>query len=101
MNLLEDIYADSLKPNTASESEFKSKADQVKHDAALVAAMGVILAAEDMDDADDEGYLEYTTAMRDGALQVVAGTQTENYALIESGVNAVGQSCTNCHDDWR
>ena len=101
MTILEDIYQEKLKPFSASQTEFRTNREEILHHASLVAALAEILSQEEMDDADDEGYLEYTVAMRDGALQMVAGAKAENYSIVETGVNAVGQSCTNCHDEWR
>ena len=55
----------------------------------------------DMDYADDEGYVAYANQMRSAATAAAKASRNKNYAKLNNAVNAVGQSCANCHGDYR
>ncbi len=101
MEKLEIVYQEHLKPDTANEAGFRSKIEEVLHNASLVAAMSEVMSKPSSEDSDDEDYMEHVNSMKAGAIQVISGAKTNGYALVEKGVNTVGQSCTNCHEDFR
>ena len=101
MQKLEILYSEHLKPDTNSQATFRSKSEEVLHYASLVAAVSEVMGKPSSEDADDEDYMVYVKSMKDGAMQIVSGTKTNAYPLVEKGINAIGQSCTNCHEDYR
>ena len=98
---LETSFDTSLKPDLASNTEFKKHLDRVKHEASMVAAIGQVLIQENMDDAEDDDYAEYARQMTAAALEVMDACKTDQYDRASDAANRIGQSCSNCHDDWR
>lgn len=100
MDRLQVSY-DLMKQTTSSEGEFAKSVDQIRHEAELVAAMSQTLMKENMTDADDEGYLEFAKSMSDAAVLATKACAEKDYDGASRAVNLIGQSCSNCHDEWR
>lgn len=92
---------DRLKVATSSDSEFEQNAEQVVHEAELVAAMAKVIIAEEMPDAAEDDYVEFARQMMTAATQTVSATKNQDFDLAAENVNLIGQSCSNCHDQWR
>lgn len=96
-----EISQARLKQLTSSEDAFKKGIPQVYHESQLVAAMAQVLMRENMQDADDEDYCSHSKLMCDSATKAAKACQTQNYDEVSTAVNTIGQSCSNCHDEWR
>lgn len=90
-----------LKELTSSENAFKKDTAKVYHESQLVAAMAQVLMRENMQDAEDDDYCSHSKLMCDSALSAAKACQTQNYDDVSKAVNTIGQSCSNCHDEWR
>jgi len=101
MDILEELFQEKLKPNSGSQSAVNSNAEEVLHNASLIAAIGQVLCLPEMDDYDEEAYAVHGKSMSRGGVDVVTGIKSVNFSLVEKGVNSISQSCSNCHDDWR
>ena len=91
----------SLKPDLASNAEFKSNVERVMHEAEIVGALARVLCQEGMDDADEEDYVQYARAMQQAALELVQAARQQNYDQAAQAANAIEQSCSDCHAEWR
>lgn len=92
---------DNLKQLTANKGEFTGDITKVYHESQMVAAMAQTLLRENMQDADEETYMEYAKSMSDAAVSISKACQTQDYDAASNAVNLMSQSCNNCHDDWR
>jgi hypothetical protein len=101
MEILDVRFLEKVKPMTANQADFRTNAEEVLHQASLIAMMGEILSRPEMDDADEDEYAKLAKSMANAASQIVQGTRVNDFGLVEKGVNAVGKSCSNCHDEWR
>lgn len=101
MEMLETSFGDTLKPGTASKTEMAKTAESVLHQANMVAAIGQVLTKEGMDEADEEDYAKYAIEMRDAARKLSLAVKSNDYDSASSAANAISQSCSNCHDEWR
>lgn len=101
MERLEAMLYDRLEPWASSPSEFSNNRDELVHEAELVAMMGRILATEGMDDTEDEGYRELSLAMMQAAHEAANAAEQDEYQTATEAINRLGQTCTNCHDEWR
>lgn len=101
MQHLDDALYDKLRGWAANESEFKNNREDFIHHAQLISMMGNILANENMDDADDDDYLAYAKAMIEAADQASSAATNDSFDLASQAVNAIDQSCSNCHEEWR
>jgi len=92
---------DELKTATSSQDAFKKGGSTVKHESELIAAIGFVLAQENMTDADDEDYRQYAAEMQQFALRAAQAVAANDYPSAAAAVNSISQSCDNCHADWR
>ena len=92
---------DELKQQTANAGEFSGRMDEIVHRAAMIAAIGQILAKENMEDADDEGYTKFANKMSNQALAVLDACKVKDFQAAAAAVNKIDQSCNNCHEEWK
>ena len=101
MEMLEVSFSETLKPSTASKAEMVKNAEDILHQANLVAAIGQVLTKYGMEESDEEGYAQYAIEKSNAAKELSLAIKTNDYANAASAANAIGQSCSNCHDEWR
>jgi hypothetical protein len=101
MKILEWALRENLSKQTASEKEFQQSKEDVKKYAELVAAYGLVLQQQGMNDSDDETYAQLSQAMSDAAASVVAATIAGDAESARVGVGKIDQSCNKCHESYR
>ncbi|GIW97640.1 MAG: hypothetical protein KatS3mg111_0973 [Pirellulaceae bacterium] len=101
MQLLEWAYQQELSKLVANEASFTANADAVRRYAELVAVLGRILLAEDMPDATDADYQQFTEEMIEHARQVRLAVDIGNAEQARIEAAAIGQSCSSCHENFR
>ena len=100
MKQLKSSYG-KLKPLVSNKTEFESNVTEVMRHAELIAVMSHAVTIENMDFADDDGYVAYAKAMLEAANKAAEGCRTSDFDSVSKGVNLIGQSCSNCHDEYR
>lgn len=101
MERLEIAMQDRLKPWTSSQSEFSANAEDVLHEANLIAVMGQVLIQSGMEESDDEDYAAFANTMSRSALDVIAAVKNNDFASASKAANGISQTCSNCHEDYR
>ncbi len=101
MHLLDWAHQENLSKLVASEAEFKNNGDAVQRYAELIAVLGKIALGEEMPDASDDDYATLAKAMVTQAQQVSLAVKTGNADLARSAAAQIGQTCTNCHDNFQ
>lgn len=101
MQLLKWGQQDYINKHVASETNFKSNLSELKNYAEMVAVLGKISLAEDMPDATDDDYKGFAQDMIEQARQIAFAVETENAELARTSAGKLGQSCSNCHDNFR
>ncbi|MFN9880789.1 MAG: hypothetical protein ACK557_20155 [Planctomycetota bacterium] len=91
----------SLKALTASKADFQSSVEEVAQQAAVIAAIGRVLANETMEGGDDESYRALAGEMRGGAAGLLEALKLNDFESAGNAVNRIEQSCNKCHEDWR
>ncbi len=92
---------DDLKEWTADKKTFTKKRNDIAREAQWIAAIAEAISREGMDDADDDGYLEFSKAMKEAALNTVTAVQNDDFDSASRFANQITQSCDNCHEQWR
>lgn len=95
------VLQDEVKAATSNEKEFKKQQPKIIHVAELIAVMAEAVQQEDMDYADDEDYVAYAKQMSAAATAAAKASRNSNYEMLSNAVNGVGQSCADCHGDFR
>ena len=92
---------ESLKGVTNNEGAIKGNSEQVKREAELLAALGLVFVQEGMDDWDDEDYAGLSKTLMTTSSDVVAALERGDYDAVRKGVGAINQSCDACHEQYR
>lgn len=101
MQLLEWAQQDYIAPFSASESSFQANAAELKRYAELVAVLGRTSILKDMPDAADDDYVAFANDMIQQAAKLKLAVDTNSAEMARAAASAMGQSCTNCHDNFR
>ena len=92
---------ESVKKMTANEKEFQSSTAEIYHESNIVAMLARVILEEGMPDADDEGYIEFGKQMQTAAVELKSAVKSNNFADAAAAANGIGQSCSDCHAEWR
>lgn len=98
---LEQALSEVLKPETANEKQFKDTTESILQQAHMVAAMGKVITLENMDEADEDGYVQYASDMQSAAAELADAIADDDFQAATKAVNRIEQSCNDCHGDWR
>lgn len=101
MSRLERNVSETLKEATSTPQSFSRDAENVVHEAALIAALGRILQRPDMLDADDEDYTAIAEEMVVAAQALSAAAEAADHDAAVQSLNRINRSCINCHAEWR
>jgi cytochrome c556 len=101
MQHLESIYEPRLKPAMASESQFKSKSDEIMQDAEMIAAIGQVMMQNGMEDADADDYKAFCNRLVKAGKDIVDGVKLKNFQAASAGSAEIGKVCTECHENYR
>ena len=98
---LDQALSDVIKPAVANESNFKSESERLLQQANIVSAIGKVISLPGMDEADDDGYVEFSRAMQAAAKQLANAVKDSDYELASKSFTLIDQACNDCHADWR
>lgn len=92
---------DRLGPWLASKKEFSAHAEEILHEAEVLAAMAEAIQHEGFEFWEDEDYVGYAAGMRDAAVKVAQGVKQNNYEAASAAAGELSQACGTCHDSYR
>lgn len=99
------IYAEQvleeLSEVSRDEATVEAESDRAGRAAEVLAMIGVVIAYEGMDDADDPDYVELSNEMTRSSIAVRDAIEQKNWASVRQRVGSVSQSCASCHEDYR
>ncbi len=101
MKRLEVAFDETLKPATANKTEFVNNLDRVLHESNIVAAIGQVMIQPGMDDAQEDTYSQHARELSQAAQQISLACKSNDFESAAAAANQIGQSCSNCHDQWR
>lgn len=91
----------TLEDASRNESTIQEQADTLRRAAGVVAVLGEVLGQEGMVQADDPDYVRLSSQMTEAAQQLNAALERGDAAAVQSGVGAITQSCSACHQQYR
>lgn len=89
-----------MRANINSESVFDKELDQIRQEAALLAALAKLIADHSYESADEDDYENYAKNLMDGAVEAGAGAAEKSYPKFQSGMNKVQKACAECHANY-
>jgi hypothetical protein len=101
MQRLEVAHQDRLTRWLANEKQFTENADDVRHEAQIVAIIADVIGREGFDYADDEEYARLVRELRQAGIEISAAVELDNYEQAQRAINRATKSCTSCHELYR
>ena len=101
MDQLDFVVGEGLKRSVSNKDEFKDNRDKILRNANLVSAMSRVLTMDGLDDSEDDDYVRLANRMGAAAKQLIDATQNNEFDAAAMAVNRIGQSCVDCHSEWR
>jgi hypothetical protein len=85
----------------ANEKEFASHADDVRHEAQIVALLADVIGREGFEYWDDAEYANYARELREAVGELAAAVKLKNYDQGRKALDRATKACANCHDGYR
>jgi len=101
MSRFEEAFEKRLQVWLASEAQFKSNVDKIKHEAELLSALARVIQQEGFEAYDDQDYLKHAKQLESAAAEIAKATQTGSFGAAQKAAGRAQLSCTNCHGDFR
>ena len=80
---------------------FRKHAEEILHEAELVAAIATAIHQEGFDLADDEGYAGYCQQLQQAASSVADAARRNDAPGGRQAAGKMAQACDDCHGDYR
>lgn len=84
-----------------SQTTFKQNAADLAREMRVLAALSKVIASEDHGYGDDPMFQGFASAMTQAALDSAAAAEAGDFEKFGLSFNALGQSCTQCHGEYR
>ncbi len=101
MQRLDAGFEGKLSRWVSSKAEFEANAEDVLHEAEVVAALSEVLVKEGMDEWDDEEYSGFAKRMNQAAMEIAAAVKLNSYDAARKASGDVKKACTECHEFYR
>jgi hypothetical protein len=101
MQLLEWAQQDFVNPLTSSEQQFAEGKGDLRRYAELIAILGQMSIQPDMPDASDDDYVGFAEELIRQARRVTEAIELDDAGVAREAATAIGQSCQDCHDNFR
>ncbi len=101
MSRMELAFQKRISPFLANESEFSAHAEEIYHEAQVLAALAEAIQHEGFEFWDDDDYLAFAKQMRDAAVGIVEGVKQNDYEKARKAAGDVSKACTECHESYR
>ncbi len=101
MQLLDWAQQDYLSTLTANQTQFSENRDAIRRYAELISVLGKASLQPEMPDASDDDFVALAHDMIAQAQQIVQAVETNNAEAARQASGKLGQSCTNCHDNFK
>jgi Cytochrome C' len=96
-----DAGENVLKTSGGSEAAFKQNAADLARETRVLAALSKVVAREEYGYGDDTKFQGFATAMSDAAVEAAKAAEAGDFATFDTARNALGQSCVQCHGEYR
>ena len=101
MRRMELAQQERLSKWLANENLFSVHAEDVSHEAQILAALAEVITREGYEYADDDTFVGYGKELRDSACEMQQATEQENYAQARAALGRATKACSACHEGYR
>jgi len=86
---------------SADSTTFRQQAEDIGHEARLIALLAQVIQQEDFYYSGDEDYAEEAQTLMRFARELFGACAAEDQQAASAAVREVTQSCARCHEDYR
>lgn len=90
-----------MRLNVQNTDDLKSKAKDVLHEAAMLAAVTQSLGDSEYVYASEENYQKFVKQMVTACQETMTAIKTENLEAFQAGIKAINKSCSECHNEYQ
>lgn len=101
MSRLEEASQEHIRKMVASDDEFTRNLDEIRHEAAVIAAIAQIIQRESYEYADDDDYLQYCQDMQKYSMALYEAAERKNLEAAQSALGEMTKTCDECHSGYR
>lgn len=89
-----------MRTNIATESKFKSEAEQILAESTIIATLGKVVTDPSYDSASEDDYKGWAKNLVDGAREAAQSTQEQAFPKFQSAINKINKACQDCHASY-
>ena len=90
-----------MKNEAGSETAFGTQKDVIKHEAAILGTLGIVLTKPGYGYEDDAEFKGYAQRIADAAKSIRAAAEVNDFAAYEQSLTNVTTACNDCHLAFR
>ena len=79
----------------------RRNAEDVRHEAQVLALLAQAVQSPGAADADSEDYQEFARALREAAGELSGAAEANDLDAANGAMQAIGRSCAECHENYR
>lgn len=96
-----DLAFNRMTTDASSEDGFKSEAEMVQHESAILGTMMKALLTEGYGYADDEDFLKLARPIQDAATSIRDAVDTDDFGKYDASLSSIRAACTKCHNAYK
>ena len=101
MQRMERALQEGVSPKLADARTFARAADDVRHEAEMLALLADIIQREDYEFWDDETFQGFANDLRAAAQDLTRAAVEQNYNAAREAAGRASQACSACHEGYR
>lgn len=101
MKRMEQGLGRNISPNISDERSMDRNAEDLGHEAQLMAVLAEVLVQPGYGYEEDEVFLSHAHQLRDGATALHKAIDLESFEAARAALGEMQKACSNCHDEYR
>jgi hypothetical protein len=101
MKRLDIGFNKRLAIEVGDEAALKAKADLVRQEAGVIAALGKVIIQEGYGYAEDDDFKSHAEPMIAAGIQAIEAADSGDFAKFDEAKTRITKSCTDCHRSYR
>jgi len=98
---MQTAWRDNVSPLLSDAKRFSKSADDVRHEAQMLALLAAVFHRQEYEHWDDETFADYARQLQNASTDLDRAATTGNYDAARQSSARIGQACAACHDGYR
>lgn len=101
MQRMQMAVQERINPAISNAPAFTRAADDVQHEAQMLALLAEVIRRDEYEHWDDETFNEYADELGDAAGELSRAAAAADYEAARAAAGRAAQACVTCHDGYR